>query len=123
MPDAPISDIIITNHLGEKKSEIKNLKGVLLKTILQKALLPCESPKQLSEFYFVLTACDGYKVIYSWNELFNTQTGNFTYLVTSKNNIDMGAMNESILVLTTSDFTTGRRYLKGLSSITINRVQ
>lgn len=118
-----IPDVIITNHLGEKRSEAKKMKGVLMKDILQKALINVESPKQLSEFYFVFQACDGYKIVYSWNEIFNTETGNHIFWVTEKNGSRGKDLKEKMLTITPTDFKTGRRYIKGLSSITINRVQ
>ena len=83
--EVSIGDLVITNHSGEKKSEAKGLKGILLKEILQTVEIKSESPKVLSEFYFVLIATDGYKVVYSWNELFNTSVGESVYLITEKN--------------------------------------
>src|SRR5882672_5242309 len=61
--EVAIGDLVITNHLGEKKSEAKGLKGILLKDILQTVEIKSESlpaltlrqtgPKVLSEYYFV----------------------------------------------------------------------
>lgn len=118
-----IPDVIITNHLGEKRSEAKKMKGILMKDILQKAVVNVESPKQLSEFYFVFQACDGYKIVYSWNEIFNTETGNHIFWVTEKNGNRGKNLKEKMLTITPTDFKTGRRYIKGLTSITVNRVK
>jgi hypothetical protein len=119
--EVSIDNLIITNHLGEKKSEAKGLKGILLKEILKTVEIKSESPKVLSEYYFVLAASDGYKVVYSWNELFNTATGDSVYLVTEKNGKTITEMDDSILVVSTKDFKTGRRNVKGLSSIAVMR--
>jgi DMSO/TMAO reductase YedYZ molybdopterin-dependent catalytic subunit len=118
-----IGDLAITNHLGEKKSEAKGLKGILMKEILQSVEIKSESPKVLSEYYFVFTASDGYKVVYSWNELFNTVVGESVYLVTEKNGKTITDMDDSILVVSTKDFKTGRRNVKGLSSISVMRIK
>ena len=118
-----IPNVVITNHLGEKRSEAKGMKGVLIKSILERADIKVESPKQLSEFYFVFTACDGYKIVYSWNEIFNTETGNHIFWVTEKNGSRGKELKEKMLTITPTDFKTGRRYIKGLTSITVNRVQ
>src|SRR5882757_9124455 len=115
--EVPIGDLIITNHLGEKKSEAIGLKGILLKEILQTVEIKSENPKVLSEYYFVFVASDGYKVVYSWNELFNTSVGESVYLITEKNGKSIAEMDDSILVVSIKDFKTGRRNLKGLSSI------
>src|SRR5882672_1763911 len=121
--EVAIGDLVITNHLGEKKSEAKGLKGILLKDILQTVEIKSESPKVLSEYYFVFAASDGYKVVYSWNELFNTSVGDSVYLITEKNGKSITEMDDSILVVSTKDFKTGRRNVKGLSSIEVMRVK
>jgi len=121
--EVAVGDLVITNHLGEKKSDAKGLKGILLKEILQTVEIKSESPKVLSEYYFVFSASDGYKVVYSWNELFNTTVGESVYLITEKNGKTITEMDDSILVVSTKDFKTGRRNVKGLSTIEVMRVK
>ena len=118
-----IGDITITNHLGERKSEQKALKGILLKDILKTVEINNENPRVLSEYYVVCKSLDGYKVVYSWNELFNSPAGESVYLVTSKNGQVAREMKESILMIAPKDYKTGRRYLKSLSSIEVKRAQ
>src|SRR5215210_6567997 len=74
-----IKDVVVTNHLGEKKGTAKGMKGILLRDILSPVEFNAESPKVLSEYFLTLIASDGYKVVYSWNELFNTSVGDNTY--------------------------------------------
>lgn len=119
----PVGDVNITNHLGEKKSEAKNLTGILIKDILSRVQFKAETPKVLSEFYITLVASDGYKIVFSWNEIFNSQTGDNAFVVTSKDGKSISEMKESILVISSTDFKTGRRFLKGLQSIIVGRVQ
>ncbi|MEQ1587998.1 MAG: hypothetical protein ABL895_19100 [Cyclobacteriaceae bacterium] len=121
--EAPMGDITITNHLGEKKSEQKLLKGILLKDILKTVEINNENPRVLSEYYFVCKSSDGYKVVYSWNEIFNSSTGESVYLVTSKNGQGAKEMKETILMISPKDYMTGRRYLKSLSSVEVKRAQ
>lgn len=121
--EAPIGDITITNHLGEKKSEQKSLKGILLKDILKTVEINNENPRVLSEYYFICKSSDGYKVVYSWNEIFNSSAGESVYLVTSKNGQGAMEMKESILMISPKDYMTGRRYLKSLSSIEVKRAR
>ncbi len=118
-----IGDVTITNHLGEKKSEAKGLKGVLLKDILGSVEINAESPKVLSEYYFVCKANDNYTVVYSWNELFNTATGESAFIVTEKNGKDAASMDDSILMISPKDRMTGRRHVKALTSIEVKRAK
>jgi hypothetical protein len=121
LPTTSLPDLTITNHLGEIKGVAKNMKGVLLKTVLENLSYDVPSPKQLSEFYFVLIATDGYKVVYSWNELFNNDAGNKVFLITEKEGKSMANSNERILIAHLSDFKTGRRYIKALQQILVKR--
>jgi hypothetical protein len=121
--ERPIDDIVITNHLGEKKSESKGLKGVLLRDVLSGVEINSESPKVLSEYYFVCKATDGYAVVYSWNEIFNTAVGDTAFIVTEKNGKKMDTMDDSILMVSSKDFKTGRRHVKSLTSIEVKRAK
>ena len=75
-----IDSVVITNHLMERRSTIKSIKGILLKDVLSKMEIDAESPKVKSEFYLTCVATDNYKVVFSWNELFKICKG------TSENN-------------------------------------
>ncbi len=103
------------------KKEYKNVKGVLLTDLLKDVHITVESPKQLSEFYFVFKATDGYTVVFSWNELFNTETGNSVFVVVETDGKSQQTAPEKILLISTKDFKTGRRHIKGLQSIEVKR--
>jgi hypothetical protein len=60
----PIDSIVIKNHLGERGSTLKKIKGVLLEDVLDKVEIELETPKVLSEYYFVCIASDNYKVVF-----------------------------------------------------------
>lgn len=123
MPATKIGDLVITNHLGEKKGTATNLSGIPIKTFFKDIDLKVESPKQMSEFFFVFVASDNYKVVYSWNEIFNTSTGDNTFLVVEKDGKKLGEMEDRLLIVTKTDYKTGRRFIKSLSKIIVQRVQ
>lgn len=118
----PIGDIKVTDHTGQFKHEDDQLKGVLLKDILSHTPLSAGSPKLYSRFYFACTGIDGYVVVYSWNELFNTEVGNHVFIIMEKNGIKADKMPESIQMTSTTDFKTGRRYLHNLDNIVVGMV-
>ncbi|GIL24317.1 MAG: hypothetical protein BroJett042_28300 [Bacteroidota bacterium] len=119
--ESALGDVVITNHLGEVKSTQKNLKGILLHDILEKVEFKTPGPKELSTFYIVCKATDGYTIVYSWNEIFNNPAGEAIYLITSNNGVAAGNLEESILMISPRDYKTGRRYLKGLAEVQIKR--
>jgi hypothetical protein len=118
-----IPDIGITNHTGEVKNTAKNMKGIPFKNILDKIEFATDKPKELSEFYLNFVASDGYKVVFSWNEIFNTEVGNHLFIITEKDGKQLKDFDDRILIICTSDFKTGRRYVKALEKIIVGRVE
>lgn len=123
IPPEDLGNVVITNHAGEVKGTARNLKGIKLKELLSSVQLSTDNPKLNSTYYFVMTAADGYKVVFSWNELFNNAGGDKVYIVTSKDGLTLQEMPERILLICPTDLQTGRRYIKGLSEISVQRVQ
>ncbi|QDW28222.1 molybdopterin-binding protein [Pedobacter sp. KBS0701] len=117
-----LDSMTIFNHLMQRKGSIKNIKGVLLKDILANVEIDAASPKTLSEYYLVFTATDNYKVVYSWNEIFNSPTGNQVLVLTGYDTNPTKAEKGNIAIITPSDFATGRRFVKGLNKISILQV-
>ncbi len=121
IPLVSIGDLSISNHKGEIKGTAKAMKGVRLIDVLKEVTLDTDNPKLMSEYYFIATAADGYKVVFSWNELFNTPVGETVYIVLEKDGKKLAGTEDSILTVSTQDVRTGRRYIKNLSSIIVGR--
>jgi hypothetical protein len=116
-----LPDVVITNHVGVVKNTLTKLKGISVKDILANVSLQAENPKVLSEFYFVFVATDNYKIVFSWNEIFNTETGNNIYIVTEEGGKKINEMDKRISMICTTDFKTGRRDLRNLQKIIVER--
>jgi len=90
---------------------------------LEKAGIDVSSPKLLSEFYFTFIASGNYKVVFSWNEIFNSANGDQVMILTESNGQKGDQMEDRIALLSSSDRATGRRYVKGLQKIVIGQVK
>ncbi|MCC8424446.1 hypothetical protein [Mucilaginibacter sp. UR6-11] len=118
-----IGDIKVTDHTGAFKHQDDKLKGILIKDVLSHTVFDVSSPKLLSTVYFQFVGADGYKVVYSWNELYNTEVGNHVYILTEKNGVKAADMKESLQMTSMMDFKTGRRYLHNLDKIIVSVAQ
>ena len=118
-----IDSFVIYNHLHERKRIIRNVKGVLLKDVLENAGLEEENPKLFSEFYFTCIASDGYKTVFSWNEIFNTALGNKILVITEEDGQKAETLNDHIAILSLLDKATGRRYVQNLEQVKVERVK
>ncbi|MDQ1161477.1 hypothetical protein QE422_001845 [Chryseobacterium sp. SORGH_AS 447] len=121
-PVHEVKSIDILNHKMEFKKNLKNLRGVLLKDILSQVTFNTPTPKELSTLYLVCMADDGYKVVYSWNEIFNTEAGDHIMLVTDADGTSASGSKDGIVLITPGDRATGRRYVKNLSEIVVKKV-
>ena len=118
-----LDSFVVYNHLHEKKRTLKNIRGILLTDILKNAGIDEKNPRLLSEFYYTCIAHDGYKVVFSWNEIFNTDVGSQILVVTEADGKIGMAMPDRILLLSAKDIATGRRFVKGLERIVVDRVK
>ncbi len=113
---------INTSCSPKKEERIKKVKAVLLKHILDSVIFQYEKPRMLNQFYFMFVASDGYKLLYSYNEIFNTETGNNLYIVIQMDGKPIEEMENRILLLTTKDIRSGSRNMKGLTEIVVGKV-
>jgi hypothetical protein len=122
LEEEKIKDVVIYNHKGEIKDTLFNMEGVPIKSILSKFEFAYENPKELNEFYFVFKASDGYKVVFSWNEIYNTEMGNSFYIITELKNQKLSSIKQRMMFLSPKDLKSGRRYIKGLERIEVRKL-
>lgn len=108
---------------GEVYLELEETKGVLLKDVLESVPVKGQTNKNYSAYYVDCKAVDGFQSVYSWNELFNSPMGDSVYLVTEADGKSLDQMSQSIMMISLQDQITGKRNLRNLASIEINRVQ
>ena len=118
-----IDSIVIYNHLMQRRRVIKNIKGILLKDLIDKAVIDISSPKLLSEVYITCIASDNYKAVFSWNELFNTDIGKYVMVITESDGKPAKDGQDRIAIIAGADQATGRRFVKGLVKIIIEQVK
>jgi hypothetical protein len=118
-----VDSVVIYNHLMQKRRTIKGIKGILLRDIIDKAVIDIASPKLLSEVYITCIGSDGYKVVFSWNELYNTDIGKHVLVITAADGKPASGGKDKIAIIATADQATGRRFVKGLARVVIEQVK
>ncbi len=112
-----------TSCSPRRKEESKNVKAVLLKELLDSVQFDAQSSRLLNQFYFKFVATDGYTLVYSFNEIYNTETGNHLFIVVDKDGKPIEEIENRILILTTSDLKQGARNMKHLEKIVVCQVE
>jgi hypothetical protein len=111
-----LGDVVMFSSKGEEKAPRRNVKAILLRDIVGKVDFTFSKMKELNEFYFFLQASDGYKVVLSRNEVFNT---NNLYIITASNGIRIEDSPDRIEVLALSETGKGHILMKGLRKLSI----
>jgi len=106
---------------GETKGTINSFKGILLTDILSKAKVSLQKEKDRGEFIILITAADGYKVSFSYNELMFSAAGKNTYLLFEEDGAPIDKKGPFVVVCT-SDPITGPRHVKWVKEITVKKI-
>ncbi len=122
LPPVQLDSLQIYSHTMALHGVARNIKGVLLKDVLKGVEFDAETPKLLSEYYIVCTAPDNYKAVYSWNELFNSAAGDKVMIALEKDGQSASSGKDGFVLVTPTDRATGRRFVKELNKIIIQRV-
>ncbi|PKN14409.1 MAG: sulfite oxidase-like oxidoreductase, partial [Deltaproteobacteria bacterium HGW-Deltaproteobacteria-24] len=97
-------------------------EGVKLKDILAEADIVTSSKRDLNKIYIQVVASDGYAVIFSYNELFNTNNGDRVIVFYKKNNQFLEEYEGKIALISLDDNKNGPRHVKWLEKIIVKKI-
>jgi hypothetical protein len=118
----PIKAPITYNQQGEALDSLTGMLGIPLKTLLQSIQYNSGESKYLNEFYFVFTASDGYRVVFSWNEVYTSGAANSFFIVTEIDGKKLNDLEQRIYFISNADSKRGNRRIKGLKTIELRRI-
>ncbi len=119
METEEITDFPVICESGEPKGRFSRCRGVLLETILTKAKIITYDERTVNRIYFDVTADDGYRVIFSWNEVFNTSVGEGVMVLIEKEGLHLHNDDGDFTLVSANDNLNGSRYVKKLRHIEV----
>ena len=114
-----VEDLQIICGSGDPKGRIAHCRGVVLEDVIRRAEVITEEDNDTKRMFVVVTAGDGYKVVFSWQEIFNTPIGDGVILLIEKNGIPLRGGHDRLDLVSSEDYFTGSRYVKGVEKIEI----
>lgn len=111
-----VQDLPVICGSGTPKGKIPSLRGVLLEEVIRKADVIREDENDTKHMFILASAGDGYKVVFSWQEIFNTPVGGGVMVVIERDGQPLNT-GQSLELISTEDYYTGARYVKGLQNI------
>ena len=119
MDTEEIADLMIICGDGDPKGNIRNCKGVLLENILGMADVIKAEHNDTKKMFIVVSAHDGYKVVFSWQEIFNTAVGGGVMILLERDGKPLDGEQGQLELISAEDYFTGSRYVKGLKNIEV----
>jgi hypothetical protein len=123
METEEIADLGIICGDGDPKGRIRNCKGVLLDKILGMAEVIKAEHNDTKKMFIVVSAHDGYKTVFSWQEIFNTAVGGGVMVVLERDGKPLDGDRGQLELISAEDYFTGSRYVRGLKDIEVVLVQ
>jgi len=120
-PVQTVPDFDMTCLNGANMGKVGGLKGALLRDLINKAVLDAPGHNDVKKMFVVATASDGYKVVFSWAELFNSSLGDGVLVYYEKNKHALGNDEGRIAMVSLRDTKTGPRHVKWLKTIEVKK--
>ena len=108
---------------GEPKGKIGNCRGVLLAELINLAEVVVLEHNDTKKMYVVVASDDGYKTVFSWQELFNSINGEGILVILEKDGQPLYQGNGEVDLISSRDHLTGPRYVRRLKTIEILKVE
>jgi hypothetical protein len=119
MDTEEIADLMIICGDGDPKGNIRNCKGVLLENVIRMADVIKEEHNDTKKMFIVVSGNDGYKVVFSWQEIFNTAVGGGVMVLLERDGKLLDGEQGQLELISAEDYFTGSRYVKGLKNIEV----
>ena len=120
MKAVELNDYTILGKGGAVKGHFNSVKGVLLKDVLTMAGITVAELKQSGQLFVVASAADGFEVVFSWAELFNTPNGDHVFVVYQEDGKPIEKEGQ-ITIFTDIDKINGIRHVKWLKALTVKK--
>lgn len=113
-------DLFLVCGTGEPRAVIPNCRGVLLEKVIQRSNVDKGGHNDTKRMFISVTAGDGYTVVFSWQEIFNTSIGGGVALLVEMNGRALDADRDRIDLVSAQDYFAGSRYVRDVRTISVN---
>ncbi|VVE63474.1 putative oxidoreductase, molybdopterin binding protein [Pandoraea captiosa] len=105
---------------GRRVRTASEYKGVRLTALLDIAQLRLPHARDFTRAYVLAQAADGYTVMFSWHELYNTPVGVGALVVYERDGQPMGDDEGGIGLISTCDLRVALRQVRALKRVTVH---
>lgn len=121
-PPKQVVEFPMAWQAGRNRGKTEVLKGVLLRDIIEKAAVVSRHHNDVKKMAIVAIASDDYKVVFSWNEVFNSPVGDGVLVFFEKDGRPLADDEGRIAMVSSRDTRTGGRHVKWLQAIEVRKI-
>lgn len=121
-PPQQLGEVKMVCQSGADVGKLQNVKGVRLTEILDKAKIKAPQHNDVKKMIVIATASDGYKVVFSWSELYNSALGEGVLVFFEKEGAPLGDDEGRIAMVSSKDTRTGPRHVKWLKHLEVKKI-
>ena len=121
-PAQQLAEVALIRQNGADAGKLQNLKGVRLADLINKAVLVVHDHNDIKKMIVVATATDGYRVVFSWSEIFNSPAGDGMIVYFEKDGKPLADDEGHIAMVSVKDTKTGPRHVKWLQTLEVRLI-
>lgn len=101
---------------------VSKMRGVRLKALLEQAKVVASDHNTVKKIAVIATARDGYTVVFSWSELFNSEAGDSVLVLFERDGKALSDDEGPLALISGRDIRTGPRHVKWLQRIEVRQI-
>lgn len=109
-------------RLPSRDGGFSTIKGTRLRALLERAGIKSADHNTVKKLAIIATATDGYKVVFSWSELFNAELGDNVLVLFERDGKPLASAEGPLALISGKDIRTGPRHVKWLRSIEVRQI-
>jgi DMSO/TMAO reductase YedYZ molybdopterin-dependent catalytic subunit len=121
-PPQLIVELRLASRSGAEPDKPGVVRGVRLRDILEQAKVVKRDHNTVKKLAVIAAASDGYKVIFSWSEIFNSDAGDSVLALVEREGKPLAADEGPLALISGKDIRTGPRHVKWLQSIEVRQI-
>jgi len=120
-PADQISTLTLARRVDDKETS-STVRGVRLTSLLERAALVEADHNTWKHTFVIATATDGYQVVFSWPELFNTDVGPGVLVIFERDGAPLGDREGRLALVSGKDTRAGPRNVHWLAHVDVRIV-
>jgi len=113
-----ITSVTVMRRVDDKETA-STVRGVRLTAVLDRAGLASTDRNEWKHTIVMASATDGYRVVFSWSELFNSEAGTGVLLVFERDGQPLAEREGRIALVSAKDIRTGPRSVRWLNRLDV----